>query len=568
MPLTKSTFRNGIIRPLTPLIVLVLMALGTAAVTVYLASVELDRTVARSSERVAVAALRSLERQVAVPAANHAHSDITMDLVMGRIDRARIDDTIGPLAFDAYHVDMILVVAADDSVRFREARDGFNAPASESPGTVIEVLRPLLERARAAPVDKPTPVSGCVMIAGRLFLIGAAAITPDVPEMADLKPHDRPVLVYLRELDETLLARIGEDYGLNGLHLGAASGPDGGHGSNHEGHMANEAWLEIQSPAGQAIGALHWTVPSPTLALVESISMPLAALCLLLLALAGWVTAGILRNVDRMRAGAEELVEVNARLVESEAQSRSAMQRAEHASRAKTGFLSNVSHELRTPLTAIIGFSQILKMRRRPGTEAGREDEYAEIIHDSSQHLLNLVNDILDLGKIESGGYELQESWLDLNREIEAVINLMSGDAKRRSVSVIWTPMTNLPALRADQRSVKQILTNLVSNALKFTAKGGEVTISVSERAGGLSLDVADNGSGIAEEDIEMIWEPFTRARDPRVTNTEGSGLGLHLVKVMAEMHGCEVMLDSHVGEGTRIAIVFPPERVRDVEGS
>ena len=243
---------------------------------------------------------------------------------------------------------------------------------------------------------------------------------------------------------------------------------------------------------------------------------------------------------------------------------RSALQRAEHATRAKSSFLAGVSHELRTPLTAIIGFSQILKLQHRPGKGKSREQEYAEIIHDSSQHLLNLVNGILDLAKIESGGYELDESWIDLTREARAVRALLAHDAERRGVMIETELPEALPALYGDAKGVRQILINLLSNALKFTERGGWTRLAMRVDAeGGLILEVADSGSGIAPEDQQDIWEAFKRARNPGLAKAEGSGLGLHLVKVLATLHGAEVGLESAPGRGTRVWVGFGPERVR-----
>ena len=242
------------------------------------------------------------------------------------------------------------------------------------------------------------------------------------------------------------------------------------------------------------------------------------------------------------------------------------MQSAEHATRAKSSFLAGVSHELRTPLTAIIGFSQILKIQHRPGKAKSREQEYAEIIHDSSQHLLNLVNDILDLSKIESGSYELEEAWIDLRREAKAVRSLLNHDAERRGVTVEAEVQDGLPALYGDAKGIRQIVINLLSNALKFTDRGGWVRLAMRvEHDGGLTIEVSDNGIGIPQADQTGIWEAFKRARNPVLSTAEGTGLGLHLVKVLANLHGAEVGLESQLGQGTRVWVAFGPERVRTI---
>jgi len=265
-------------------------------------------------------------------------------------------------------------------------------------------------------------------------------------------------------------------------------------------------------------------------------------------------------------ARAQDLADANSDLVNRDQQVRSALQRAEHATRAKSAFLARISHEIRTPLTAIIGFSQILKLQHRPNKEKTREQEYAEIIHESSQHLLALVNDLLDLSKIESGGFEINESWVDLAREIASIKTVLGVEADRKGVSLQIEVPEEVPALYADAKAIRQILTNLVSNALKFTPQGGQTVVRLETAAdGALALAVADTGAGIDPQDQKTIWEPFTRARNPALSQAEGTGLGLYLVKMLAELHGAEVRLESEPGRGTEVSVVFGAERVRDM---
>ncbi len=330
--------------------------------------------------------------------------------------------------------------------------------------------------------------------------------------------------------------------------------------------MAADHALTLFRSDGSAIAALEWDPPRPGLGAFRDLALPAAVALVLVLALAGIFVRRVTMTQGVVYQRAQELAEANARLVDGDQQVRSALQRAEHATRSKTAFLARVSQEIRTPLTAIVGFSQILKLQHRPDGEKTREQEYAEIIHESGQHLLALVNDLLDLSKIESGGFEINESWVDVARELATVRTVLSVEADRKGVAVGFEMPEDVPALYADAKSVRQILTNLAANALKFTDRGGRVDLRLATTDdGGLAVDVDDTGAGIPPEDLKGIWEPFTRARNPAIAKAEGAGLGLHLVKVLCDLHEAEINLDSEVGKGTRVRVTFGSDRVRSI---
>jgi two-component system cell cycle sensor histidine kinase PleC len=250
-------------------------------------------------------------------------------------------------------------------------------------------------------------------------------------------------------------------------------------------------------------------------------------------------------------------------LAQAKADSDRARDRAEAASLAKSQFLANMSHELRTPLNAILGFSELIKSRAFANTP-GKHQEYAELIHDSGLHLLTLINDILDLARIEAGSLVLREGDIDLRALIAEVARLMAHRAETGGCAIQIEAATGLPDIFADERAVKQILLNLVSNAVKFTPAGGTVSVFAERDAGGgVSFGVWDSGIGIAEEDRARVFQNFGQGRHDVAILDKGTGLGLPIAKGLVEAHGGRIDLYSRVGHGTRVTVSFPPERSR-----
>jgi signal transduction histidine kinase len=228
----------------------------------------------------------------------------------------------------------------------------------------------------------------------------------------------------------------------------------------------------------------------------------------------------------------------------------------EAASRHKSEFLANMSHELRTPLNAIIGFSEVLT-ERMFGELNEKQEEYLKDIYASGQHLLSLINDILDLSKIEAGRMELEVTDFDLPSAIDNALILVRERASRRGITLGHSIDEQLGAIRGDERKVKQVLLNLLSNALKFTPEGGRIDVRAAPREGLAEISVADTGVGIAPEDQEAVFEEFRQVgtADKKV---EGTGLGLALSRKFIELHGGRIWVESEVGKGSRFAFSLP----------
>jgi signal transduction histidine kinase len=235
---------------------------------------------------------------------------------------------------------------------------------------------------------------------------------------------------------------------------------------------------------------------------------------------------------------------------------------AEDAVAAKSRFLANMSHELRTPLNAIIGFADLLKSGLY-GHLNPRQADYAQHIHASGNHLLELINDVLDISRLDLEAYALDPERLDLGETIAAGLRTLSVAAEDKGVSLSADLPRAVPQIVADERALKQVLLNLLSNAVKFTPKGGAVRVAAGLREdGALALTVSDTGIGIAPEDLPRLFRPFQQAENARRQNPQGTGLGLVISRRLMEKHGGTLDLESELGKGTRAIAVFPKERV------
>ena len=235
-----------------------------------------------------------------------------------------------------------------------------------------------------------------------------------------------------------------------------------------------------------------------------------------------------------------------------------ALQDAHAASEAKSTFLATMSHELRTPLNAIIGFSDLMLSGTMGTITPPRYHEYVHDIHASGQHLLALINDVLDLSRLNAGMAILYEEEVSLCQMVTEACSMVRELALRSGIDIFMQLPSSLPRLHGDQRRIKQILLNLLSNAIKFTARGGTVTVSARHTVAGLQLEVCDTGIGISEADLPLIFEQFRQADSSTSRLHEGSGLGLPLVKRLTELHGGSVAVSSVVDSGTVMTLTFP----------
>ncbi|WP_430642583.1 ATP-binding protein [Bradyrhizobium paxllaeri] len=231
---------------------------------------------------------------------------------------------------------------------------------------------------------------------------------------------------------------------------------------------------------------------------------------------------------------------------------------AEQADASKTRFLATMSHELRTPLNAIIGFSEMIVHEEAMMLDTARRREYAQLINDSGQHLLSVVNGILDMSKMETGNFEISPEPFAPRAALLHCCNLLALKARDNGVDLITRAAEDLPVMNGDPRAFKQIALNLITNAIKFTERGGSVTVSAAVEGSRLMLGVTDTGVGIAAEDLARIGDPFFQAGKTYQRKHEGTGLGLSIVKGLVALHNGEMNVQSSVGEGTTVTVTLP----------
>jgi len=256
-------------------------------------------------------------------------------------------------------------------------------------------------------------------------------------------------------------------------------------------------------------------------------------------------------------------VEAEQRAAKAQEEMRIAKEQAEFSNRTKSEFLANMSHELRTPLNAIIGFSGAMQERIFGPLGNDKYGEYVSNIQDSGEHLLQLINDILDVSVVEAGELELNIDQLDVSQVIETVMGMAKQRAKQEKVKLIHGVHNALPNLLADQRRITQILLNLITNAIKFTPEGGEVTVTASmAEDGALAFVITDTGIGMSKSEITKAMKPFGRSENSQVQAIEGTGLGLPLSISLVEAHGGTLDIKSIPKKGTTVTVQFPKERI------
>ena len=423
---------------------------------------------------------------------------------------------------------------------------------------------------------------------GRLLGVAIFFVSPGrLTSMRDSVDIGSDGSVILAGVDDIVLAGFGSSDPNGAMLIGKAL-PDKAHPATV---TAGTQGYYIDNPEGSEINRLHAYYRLEKYPVTVNTSLDLAAALgperqqtLILMFLAGvgtlvllGLSVILLREVgDRaereiqladervlLQAANARLAEERIRLRQINFELKHSKERAEAANDAKSQFLANMSHELRTPLNAIIGFSQIIKEQAMGPVGVARYAEYAGDIFSAGEHLLALINNVLDISKIQAGKLDLKEEPVDLHETVQGSITAVTAQALKNKVSLQVELPQALPPVRADAVAMRQILINLLSNAVKFTPEGGQVTISVERpKDGGLALVINDTGIGMNDEEIAIALEPFRQVENAMTKKFEGTGLGLPIARRLVELHGGRLEIASAKNLGTAIRVYLPANRV------
>jgi signal transduction histidine kinase len=507
---------------------------------IFLAGQGQDDTATQRSAQLAKAAIRQAQTRLGEVVLDYSLSDAPLEHLEQAFDPVWAQRHYGGDLAGAFGVSTVFVIDGNDRTLYRfeggRRQSGVDAYAVASGG-----LQQLVERARH-PANAGAPVeTGIVRIDGEPHLVAVASLIPESDAGWDsfsttLGDSGGPVLVMAQQLAGPLLKRIATDYLLDDA-LATVEHPGG-----------SRIGLQLFAEDGSPAGVLSWHQELPSRGFLVAILPPILVVIICIALLGFFLLKGITASTGTLQLAKE---------------------RAQAADRSKTEFLANMSHELRTPLNAVIGFSETMRMELFGRLGHDKYRDYAGAIHESGSHLLEVINDILDLSKIEAGKFQIEESRLAIDEIVNAALRMVEERAAEATVKM----QVRLPEpprdLLADGRALKRILLNLLSNAIKFTPAGGRVSVTARvAEDGAFELIIADTGIGIAKEHLAMVMEPFMQVESAFRRKNAGTGLGLPLVRSLTELHGGTVALVSQLNRGTKVTVRLPAARLLLPEAS
>lgn len=515
----------------------VAVSIGLIAAITFFTSRSQDRVAADESIHLAKSVLTDITRRLADQTLDYAYWDQTVNNLVTRVDLEWADKNIGIYMFEAFGITTSFVLDAGNTPVYGMM---YGKRRTIDPLAMFQTgLENLLERARAASLTKvPFPVTGFVK-AGKTIHIASVSLLAhtEKPIVTD------KILIFTRALDQGALTKISSNYKLEELRMAAKEEP------------MHDVEIPLKSSKGDFLGFLTWNPRTPGQDMLRWLFPVVVFIFLVFAGIAHFffkktqlITTTLTDNISEIQAA--QVASIKARMD------------AERANRAKSEFLANMSHELRTPLNSVIGFSQVMEGEFFGPLGHDNYREYVEAVGDSGKHLLNLVNDILDIAKIEAGEMEFEETEVDITEIFKASTKIVAPRADQGKVTMMVDVPANTPPLRGDSLRLKQILLNLLSNAIKFTPPKGQVrALANVNSSNAMEWQITDTGIGIPAQDLPRIMNPFEQVRGTVAHTHEGTGLGLYLTKSLAEVHGGTLAIDSVVGEGTTVIVTFPPER-------
>lgn len=516
------TFRD-LARPFALLVVVAVFGIvGLSSLLAY----TLNRNAVETSEHLFRTAIAERLMRLGDLALEYGYWDAAVENIVESHDPTWIRNNIDAYLYDTLGVTRVHVVNGANAPVL-DFIEGLWVHGGDGLSGFGDTIAPLIASARDQPMDDAPIVRTGVAKRGETLHFAAAVRMTTYSDEADIGTDH--VMIMTVRIDETVIADFGERYILPGLRL-SATGP-----------AAFQAGRAIRTADGASAGYFVWQPALPGSAILPEVLVGVAAILLVMVIAGLW----FYRQAHRV-----------ARTVED------ARIEADRASAAKTEFLRNVAHEVRTPINAIVGFADIMRRQMFGPLGNDRYTGYVEDIVHAGDHVLDLVGDLLDLERVEAGEMRFQLEALSLEAATREALAYVDGTASRRALVLSVDVAPDLPAVRADRRVLRQMLLNLLGNAIKFTPQGGHVTCRLSAIDDGfVAIAVADDGPGIDPDRIADVLRPFGQIRAEATEPGEivrGSGLGLSITKKLAEALGGDLTLESAVGAGTTAHLRLP----------
>ncbi|MCJ9428162.1 sensor histidine kinase [Kordiimonas marina] len=498
---------------ITPVIIAVAVSIVAFVGFGFIAAKSRDAESFSAERKVVGRTITAYREQLAVLAEDNAWWDVAIEHILLKEDIAWIDATLGESVDGIKQVQGVIVLRPDASVIYSRFDAGLPAPHLIV-DAVLSRLPAIMPKTNG---HTPSTVSGLARVQGDLLAFGASRLTQTgAIDFKNSLPEKRPLIVFLGHMTPAILKELGDNNAIQHLRF-SAPGTDKG-----------KAMLAAYDPFGAALGGFTWRASRPGMQLVRDMAVPALALLLVVVMSLGYFFRRASKMVDQLA----------------------------QADRAKSAFLASMSHEIRTPLNAIIGFTELVSLELYGKVEGKKNKEYLKLIRDSGQHLLTIINDILDISKLEAGRYDIYAETVNPAEEVAACLKIVASNAIERNVTLVNECEDG--SIKSDARIIRQVVLNILSNAVKFTGSGGQVTIAGHPAEDGYVITVRDTGIGMSRKDIEIAMSLFGQIQSDYARSHAGTGLGLPLVHRFMTLLDGSMDIQSTPGEGTCITLTFP----------
>ncbi|SDE07148.1 ATP-binding protein [Kordiimonas lacus] len=475
-----------------------------------------DKTSIAAERQKIQSIMQQYLRRLELLAEDNAWWDAAVQNVVQDYDERWVKESIADTTYTYSFVVGVLVMRPDGTAIYSRVTEGLpGAPALLDAG-LADAIRSM----KLPGIDEPESVSGYMVVDGRLFAYGASMVTTALGLESAVTPaffdEPRPSLVFVSEITPAIISEMEREYSLAGIVFQTIP-PDG------------QEYISLEAVSGGApAGYLSWDVTRAGRDMLMTLVWP----TLLMLVIIAFFIRSFLKRV------------------------RVVVEKVEAADKAKSDFLASTSHEIRTPLNAILGFSEMLQMEIFGKIEGEKNKQYIQLIRDSGTHLLSVINDILDMSKLEAGHFDIHLEKLDIHELVESSCELVQSLAQEKHIAVTCeVPET---PVYTDRRVARQVMLNVLSNAVKFSPEGSAVELSGKPNGRWYAVTVKDNGVGMTEEHLEKALELFGQVRGGVHTRHAGTGLGLPLVVRFMALIGGGFDIQSEKGVGTEITLTFP----------